>query len=131
MTKFTIESLIEFLSKFPKDLEIENEIAMTWEFPEELKHGDFNPDDEEFFELTIKNATKLFVLEGNWDKETVETFNKLFDNDTDTDKDESKYITVDVNTRVVDKTLLEEILKELEKNNSDDILIGKLKLAIR
>lgn len=78
MTKYTIESLIDFLSKFPNDLEIENEIAMTWEFPYELKHGDLDPDDKEFFELTIKNATKLFVLEGNWDKETVETFNKLF-----------------------------------------------------
>lgn len=79
MTKFTIESFIEFLSQFPKDLEIENEIALTWSFPEELKEQKETMGEDEYFDLTIANATQLFVLEGDWEKETVETFNNLFE----------------------------------------------------
>lgn len=80
MTKYTIQQFIEFLSKFPEDLEITNDIAFTWKFPVELKKQQENMSEEEYFDLTIKNATELFVLEGDWDKRTVEAFNNMFKN---------------------------------------------------
>ena len=80
MTKYTIQQFIEFLSRFPEDLEITNDIACTWKFPVELKKQQENMSEEEYFDLTIKNATELFVLEGDWDKRTVEAFNNMFKN---------------------------------------------------
>lgn len=80
MTKYTIQQFIEFLSRFPEDLEITNDIAFTWNFPVELKKQQENMSEEEYFDLTIKNATELFVLEGDWDKGTVEAFNNMFKN---------------------------------------------------
>lgn len=80
MAKFTIKTLIKFLSKFPEDLPIENDLSITWEFPDDIKEqGKKDPFSKEFHDLTIKNACKIFILEGDWDDGTVESFNELFE----------------------------------------------------
>ena len=59
-------------------MEIENDIALTWKYPVELTEKKDTMSRDEYFDLTIKNATKLFVLEGDWKDDTVESFNNMF-----------------------------------------------------
>lgn len=70
MVKHTTTSLIELLSKFPKNLPIETELALMWNYPEELLEGQ-DRNSKEFFDLSIENATDLCIFEGSWDKGNV------------------------------------------------------------
>lgn len=76
MVKYTTTSLIELLSKFPKDLQIETDLAFMWNYPEELKQWADDNDidintDENFFDMTIEHATDLCIFEGSWQKGNV------------------------------------------------------------
>lgn len=71
MTKFTTTSLIKLLKEFPKDLPIETELSLLWNYPDELrKYYDKIPYDE-YEELTIQKATDLCIFEGSWEKDNI------------------------------------------------------------
>lgn len=69
--RYTVESLIERLKKFPEDLKIETELAFLWEYPEELKDIRNGYSEEYFAELTQMKATRLYIFEGDWEKGSV------------------------------------------------------------
>ena len=75
MTSYTVGSLLDLLSKFPKDIPINNELALMWDFPDELKkqyHNDMSPEEYTLYEEnTMNNATDLCIFEGDWSKGTV------------------------------------------------------------
>lgn len=75
MTAYTTTSLIELLKQFPEDTPVNNELALMWNFPEELKEQskpDMTPEEySEYESLTITNATDLCIFEGDWSKGTV------------------------------------------------------------
>ncbi|MBQ6220131.1 MAG: hypothetical protein IJH63_10340 [Methanobrevibacter sp.] len=75
MTNYTTTSLIELLKQFPEDTPVNNELALMWNFPEELKkhyNKDMTPEEySEYESLTIANATDLCIFEGDWSKGTV------------------------------------------------------------
>lgn len=82
MVKYTVDELIKVLNKFPKDLKISNDLALIWEFDENIgKAPSLKKDihNDEFIHKTMEYATSLFILEGDWNKETVESFEKLWE----------------------------------------------------
>lgn len=69
MTKFTVEKLIEFLSLFPPELEIEQELKFKWWYPDDLTHSNLRHTDYEAFRrITQVRATRLEVGLGNWEE---------------------------------------------------------------
>ena len=82
MAEYTIEELIDVLNKFPKDLKISNDLALTWEFDKKAigKAPSYNDKEKyaEFMNRTMEHATSLFILEGDWEKATVESFERLW-----------------------------------------------------
>lgn len=66
MSKFTTTSLIDFLEKFPKDLPIETELAIMWNYPDELITEDVDTGSDEFTLTTMENATDICIFEGDW-----------------------------------------------------------------
>lgn len=71
MTKYTTTSLIETLKEFPEDLPIETELALLWNYPDNLKTKMDTMSKEEFFTLTQENATDLCIFEGSWEKDNI------------------------------------------------------------
>lgn len=71
MTKYTTTSLIEILEEFPEDLPIETELALLWNYPDDLRNEMGNMSNEEFLILTQENATDLCIFEGSWEKGNV------------------------------------------------------------
>lgn len=69
--RYTTTSLIEVLSRFPPNTEIDTEISLMWDYPKELKHLDDTMSDDEFVELTMKHAAKLVLFEGSWTDQTI------------------------------------------------------------
>lgn len=79
MTEYTTTGLIEILKKFPKDLIIETELALMWNYPEELLKQMDNMTEEEFKELSMANATGLCIFEGSWEKGNVSNVDGKFE----------------------------------------------------
>lgn len=69
--RYTTTSLIELLSKFPKDLEIDTELSFLFNYPRELNHLQDTMTRDEFVDLARRKATKLCLLEGSWEEGTV------------------------------------------------------------
>lgn len=78
MTKYTTTSLIETLKEFPKDLPIETELSLLWNYPDNLTNQKENMGNEEFFRLTQENATDLCIFEGSWEKDNISDVNGKF-----------------------------------------------------
>ena len=68
MTKYTTTSLIETLEELPEDLPIDTELALIWNYPDNLKEQMDDLTEEEFRLLTQENATDLCIFEGSWEK---------------------------------------------------------------
>lgn len=79
MTQYTTTSLIEILSKFPKDLPIETELALMWNYPDKLRDKMDSMDSEEYVEFTMNHATDLCIFEGSWDKGNVSDVDGKFE----------------------------------------------------
>lgn len=79
MTKYTTTSLIETLKEFPKDLPIETELALLWNYPDNLKTKMDTMSKEEFFTLTQENATDLCIFEGSWEKDNISDVDGKFE----------------------------------------------------
>lgn len=79
MTKFTTTSLIKLLLNFPKDLPIETEIAVMWNYPNELYDKIDSMDSKEYKEFTMNHATDLCIFEGSWDKGNVSNVDGKFE----------------------------------------------------
>lgn len=77
--KYTTTSLIEVLEKFPKDLPIETELSFMWNYPDEFRSSMEILSEEEFIELTQKNATNLCIFEGSWEKGNVSDVDGKFE----------------------------------------------------
>ena len=76
MTKYTTTSLIEFLEKFPRDTPIKNDLALMWNYndnPPHLRVSKTFLDEDDFRELSIKEATFLCIFEGDWEDGSVTT----------------------------------------------------------
>lgn len=71
MAKFTTTSLISFLKQFPEDLPIETELAIMWNYPDELITDGVDTSSDEFAVKTMNNATDICIFEGNWEKGNV------------------------------------------------------------
>lgn len=69
--RYTTTSLIEVLSKFPKDLEIDTELSFLFNYPKELDHLSDTMTRREFIDLARRKATKLCLLEGSWEDGTI------------------------------------------------------------
>ncbi|WP_407415770.1 hypothetical protein [Methanobrevibacter sp.] len=69
--KYTTTSLIEVLSKFPKDLEIDTELSFLFNYPKELDHLTDTMTRNEFIDLARSKATNLCLLEGSWEDGTI------------------------------------------------------------
>ena len=83
MVKYTVKELINVLKHFPFDLEIANDISFTWEYDNEALGKCPSPDThkkeyEKYCNDSMKYATTLYLLEGDWEKETVEAFEKIW-----------------------------------------------------
>ena len=87
MTKYTTTSLIETLKEFPEDLPIETELALLWNYPDNLKKTSEDMSDEEFIRLTQENATDLCIFEGSWETGNVSNVDGKFE-EFYTDKNE-------------------------------------------
>lgn len=86
--KYTVKELIEVLKHFPQDLEIANNISLTWEYDNEALGKCPSPDTHKkeyakYCNDSMKYATSIYLLEGDWDKETVEAFEKIWRKDED------------------------------------------------
>ena len=66
--RYTIEEFINILNKFPKDLKIETELALMWNYPDDILEYQDQISTEEFRDLTMNHATNLCIFEGNWEK---------------------------------------------------------------
>lgn len=69
--RYTTTSLIEVLSKFPKDLEIDTELSFLFNYPKELDHLSDTMTRREFIDLARRKATKLCLFEGSWEDGTI------------------------------------------------------------
>ena len=67
MVKYTVKSLIDELSRFPADLNIETELSLMWNYPFELLEVYDDTDTDDFEDLTCRNAVNLCIFEGSWD----------------------------------------------------------------
>ena len=76
---YTTSTLISLLEKFPQDLIISTELAFMWNYPDELLVEKDCMSDDEFKELTIKNATGLCIFEGSWEKGNVSDVDGKFE----------------------------------------------------
>lgn len=79
MTRFTTTELIEFLLKFPEDLQIETELSCMWNYPDELKDKMNDMSSDDFMEFTMNNATDLCIFEGSWEKGNVSNVDGKFE----------------------------------------------------
>lgn len=69
--KYTIKELIEILSNFPSDLKIETELALMWNYPDEIKESMDSMSEKDFLEYTMNQATDLCIFEGSWEKNNI------------------------------------------------------------
>ena len=69
--KYTVEELIRILSNFPSDLKIETELALMWNYPDEIKEFMDSMSEEDFLEYTMNQATDLCIFEGSWEKNNI------------------------------------------------------------
>lgn len=78
--KFTVQSLIDELSKFPTNLEIITELSFMWNFPEEIREeydGDINSKD--FAEYSKSQANELLIFEGSWEKDNISDVDNILE----------------------------------------------------
>ncbi|WP_405285917.1 hypothetical protein [Methanobrevibacter sp.] len=71
MTKHTVGTLIRLLEGFPHDLEIANELAVYWFYPNELKEYQERMSIEDYERLTQSEAYAVCVFEGSWENDSV------------------------------------------------------------
>ena len=78
--KFTVDSLIDELQKFPKNLEIITELSFMWNFPDEIREeyeGDINSED--FAEYSKSQANELLIFEGSWEKDNISDVDNILE----------------------------------------------------
>lgn len=76
--KYTVKELIKELKKFPEDLKIETELAMMWNYPDEM-YDSQRINDLEYIETTQNHATDLCIFEGSWKKGNVSDVDGKFE----------------------------------------------------
>lgn len=74
--KYTVGELIKVLNNFPENIPIVEEIALMWEYPDELKEDREVHNTDEFASLTMNHATCLHLYNGDWNKGTVDYVKK-------------------------------------------------------
>lgn len=77
--RYTIEEFINILNKFPKDLKIETELALMWNYPDDILEYQDQISTEEFRDLTMNHATDLCIFKGNWEKGNVSNVDGVFE----------------------------------------------------
>lgn len=78
--KFTVDSLINELQKFPENLEIITELSFMWNFPESIREeydGDINSED--FAEYSKSQANELLIFEGSWEKDNISDVDNILE----------------------------------------------------
>lgn len=76
--KYNIKELINILNKFPKDLKIKTELALMWNYPDDILKYQDQMSTEEFRDLTMNHATDLYIFEGGWEKGNVSNVDGVF-----------------------------------------------------
>lgn len=71
MSTHTIGSLMDILEGFPRDLEIANDIAIYWFYPDSLKEYEERMQPEDYRRLTQSEAYDVCIFEGSWEKGDV------------------------------------------------------------
>lgn len=76
--RYNVKELINILNKFPKDLKIETELALMWNYPDDILKYQDQMSAEEFRDFTINHATDLCIFEGDWEKGIVSDVDGVF-----------------------------------------------------
>ena len=76
--RYNIEELINILNKFPKNLKIETELALMWNYSDDILKYQDQMSAEEFRDFTMNHATDLCIFEESWEKGNVSDVNGVF-----------------------------------------------------
>lgn len=80
MTKYTTTSLINELQKYPSDTPIETELAFIYRFNDLCYIFKNEYTEEEFLDYCKRNASKIAIFEGSWDKNNISDLNNIMPN---------------------------------------------------
>lgn len=71
----TVGELVNLLNQFPQDCELVTELALIWDYPDDLKRSNVKVHTDEFTNKTIKYATRVGIFEGSWSKNNISNVN--------------------------------------------------------